>query len=64
MIYNHSFSGNRLEGLCLSDYLCQDYALVVYDCRGCGINKSDYVTLGLRESEDLDYIVEELIKWD
>ena len=53
IIYIHSFSGNRLEGTTLIDDFGKDFAILVYDQRGCGNNLSEFVTLGLRESEDL-----------
>ena len=58
MIYNHCFSGNKLEAMFLIDYLNKGYSLLTYDMRGAGNNQSKYVTLGLRESEDLDRIMD------
>lgn len=37
-----------------------NFAILLYDQRGCGNNMSDYVTLGMRESVDLENIVLEL----
>lgn len=42
----------------LTDYLNKGYSLLTYDMRGAGNNESKYVTLGLRESEDLDRIMD------
>lgn len=61
-MYNHTFNGNRLEGMYLLDYLQPNFAILLFDSRGCGNNKSEYVTLGLRESLDLDLILSYLIK--
>ena len=33
---------------------------MLFDQRGCGNNMSDYVTLGLRESIDLERIIGEM----
>lgn len=44
------------------DYLDENFSLLVYDIRGTGNNESKYVTLGLRESEDLDLIIDYLIE--
>ena len=40
IIYNHCFSGNKLEGISITDYVGNDYALLVYDMRGAGNNMS------------------------
>lgn len=61
IIYIHCFSGNKLEGKILLDYLKQNFAILIFDLRGSGNNKSEYVTLGLRESLDLDLIVNKVI---
>lgn len=62
MIYNHCFSGNRLEGVTLLEFIEPGCSLLVYDIRGAGNNESKYVTLGLRESFDLDRILSHLMK--
>jgi len=46
-----------MEGAVLIESFCDNYALMVFDWRGCGNNESQFVTLGLRESEDLDLII-------
>lgn len=33
---------------------------MVFDCSGSGVSEGDYVTLGVRESEDLEVVVEHL----
>ena len=62
VIYCHSFSGNILEGRFLLDFLLPDICVLLFDFRGCGNNMSKFVTLGLRESEDLYCVVRELYK--
>lgn len=42
----------------LLDYLQPNFALLLFDSRGTGNNNSNYVTLGLRESLDLDLIID------
>lgn len=32
----------------------------MFDCSGSGVSDGDYVTLGVRESEDLEAVVEHL----
>lgn len=64
VIYNHSFSGNRLEGISLLDLLGDEYSLLCYDIRGCGNNMSEFVTLGMRESFDLFKIIEYVLSKD
>ena len=46
----------------LLDYLQPNFAFLVFDARGTGNNQSEFVTLGLRESLDLDLIISYIIK--
>ena len=62
LLYNHCFSGNKLEGIPYLDYTDDKYSLLCYDLRGTGNNMSEYVTLGLRESLDLLRIIKYVIK--
>ena len=58
IIYLHSQGGTLMEGLFLLN-LCAHYriCLCVFDSFGCGKSDGEFVTLGVRESEDLDKLV-------
>lgn len=56
-IYLHTFSGNKLEGRFLLDLMLPDVGVALYDASGCGNAEGYYVTLGLREREDLEVVV-------
>ena len=44
VIYLHSQSGSRLEGLFLLDFCAENgYALCLFDFLGCGLSQGDYV---------------------
>lgn len=60
-IYVHCFNGNWLEGIQFIDNLEEEFSLLVYDLRGSGNNMSKYVTLGLRESEDLNRVMDHIV---
>lgn len=62
VIYLHSFFGNALEGKFLLHLLGESYDVLLYDQRGCGNDPNQYVTLGMRESYDLEKILNFLIK--
>lgn len=61
ILYLHSFNGNALEGKFLFDMFLPKFSILLYDMRGCGNNKSEYVTMGLRESIDLSFVVKEVL---
>lgn len=63
VIYAHSQSGNRLEGLFLLDFCVErGYGLCLFDFAGCGRAQGNYVTLGWREQEDLAQLVDVLAR--
>lgn len=57
LIYLHSHSANRIEGLSLLDHVIADFNLCVFDFAGCGKSEGEFVTLGLKESEDLEILI-------
>lgn len=59
VIYAHSQSGNKLEGLFLLEWCAsQGYGLCVFDFLGCGKAGGLYVTLGWNEQDDLASVIE------
>jgi pimeloyl-ACP methyl ester carboxylesterase len=60
LVYVHSHSGNRLEGLTLIDDLLPDVNLCVFDCSGSGLSEGEYTTLGLKECRDLKCVIAHL----
>lgn len=58
LIYCHSQSGNRVEGLFLHEFCIEHgIGLCLFDFSGCGKSGGDYVTLGWKEMDDLDQLV-------
>lgn len=53
VIYLHSHSGSRLEGLTLINHLPQGVGLCLFDFSGSGHSEGDFLTLGDQESQDL-----------
>ena len=59
VIYCHTHSGSRMEGLSLLPFLIpQGISLVVFDFRASGKSKGNWVTLGYKESSDVSIIVD------
>lgn len=58
VIYSHGHSGNRAEGAYLVDAVCPHFSLMVFDYTGYGYSDTDHCTLGLKEADDLECIVE------
>lgn len=56
-VYLHTFSGSRLEGRFLVELLLPGVAVALFDALGCGNAEGEYVTLGLREKDDLERVV-------
>ena len=58
MLYLHGNSSSRLECSTIIKYLPRNYALAAFDFIGCGHNhEADTVSLGVRESEQVDTVV-------
>jgi len=61
LIYLHSQSGCRIEGLFLREFCSDnDIGLCVFDFAGCGLSHGTYVSLGHYEKEDLFKVNETL----
>lgn len=52
-VYLHTFSGNKLEGRFMFEHFLPYVGVLLYDALGCGNAEGEYVTLGLKEGEDL-----------
>lgn len=58
VIYCHSQSGNRVEGMFLHEFCIENgYGLCVFDFNSCGKSEGEYVTLGWREQDDLEQLI-------
>ena len=54
VVYLHSQTGCRLEGLSLRDYCAENgYGLCVFDFAACGMSEGEFVSLGYHEKNDL-----------
>lgn len=61
VVISHGFLGNHLRSARFARiYLNLNYNVVLYDLRSHGKNEKDYITLGLRESRDLNCVINEL----
>lgn len=61
VIYLHSQTGCRLEGLTIRDRCAEiGVALCVFDFSGCGNSEGDYVSLGWHEQDDLSLVIDNL----
>lgn len=59
VVYLHGNSSSRLEGMRMAGYLLKrDINLFVFDFAGSGLSEGEYITLGYRETEDLDVIIQ------
>lgn len=63
LIYLHSQTGNRLEGLFLLNQCAKRrIALLLFDFAGCGLSDGEYVSLGYHEKNDLNGIINQTLK--
>lgn len=60
VIYLHSHGANRTEGVRLINYTFPEFSLCVFDFSGCGLSEGEYVSLGLKEADDVESIIKEL----
>lgn len=57
IVYSHSHSGNKAEGVNLFEALIARYSFVIFDYTGYGYSDSDHCTLGLKEKDDLEAVI-------
>ena len=63
VVYCHSQSGNRIEGSFLQEWCIENnYGLCLFDFNGCGKSGGEYVTLGWKEHDDLEVLINILTK--
>lgn len=62
IIYSHSHSGNRAEGAYLVEALANSFNLVTFDYTGYGYSDIDKCTLGLKEMDDLETVIDHVRK--
>ena len=54
VIYMHGNAGNKMEGLSYwKELVAENINLCVFDFSGCGNSQGEYITLGVKEKEDL-----------
>jgi pimeloyl-ACP methyl ester carboxylesterase len=58
LIYLHSHSGCRTEGAHLVDLFAPDFGVCLFDFSGCGKSEGQYVTLGIKEQDDLIAVIQ------
>lgn len=59
LIYLHSQTGNRVEGLFLRDFCAQNNIfLCVFDFSACGLSQGKYISLGHFERDDLAKVID------
>ncbi len=63
IIYLHSNSSSRLEGLSNVQYLLRkNINLFVFDFSGSGLSEGEYISLGYNEKDDLKVVIDFVIK--
>lgn len=60
ILFCHCNSSNRLECMQYLEFLPADYAIAGFDFIGCGNSDGDYITLGVKESQQIRTIVQVL----
>jgi pimeloyl-ACP methyl ester carboxylesterase len=62
VIYCHSHSANRIEGLPLMNFVLPTFNFCLFDFSGCGHSEGEWITMGLKEKDDIFAVVEHLVK--
>lgn len=57
ILFCHCNASNRLECMQYLEFLPFNYAIAGFDFIGCGNSEGDYITLGIKESEQIRTIV-------
>ena len=54
VIYMHGNAGNKMEGLSnWKELVAENINLCVFDFSGCGNSEGEYISLGVKEQDDL-----------
>ena len=61
VIYLHTRGGCRTEGLFLKHIVLPNFGFVIFDFAGSGFSSGDYITLGVKECNDLEMVVDYLL---
>lgn len=63
VIYLHGNSSSRFESIQLLKFISKyDISLCSFDFSGCGLSEGDYISLGWHEKDDVELVVQHLIK--
>lgn len=57
IIYCHSHSANRVEGVSIIHQALPDFNVCIFDFSGCGQSEGEFVTLGIKESDDIKSVM-------
>lgn len=60
ILFCHCNASNRLECMQYLEFLPSDYAIAGFDFLGCGNSEGDYITLGIKESQQIRTIAKVL----
>eukprot|EP01017_Pseudomicrothorax_dubius_P027840 TRINITY_DN3254_c0_g1_i2.p1 TRINITY_DN3254_c0_g1~~TRINITY_DN3254_c0_g1_i2.p1 ORF type:complete len:793 (-),score=107.00 TRINITY_DN3254_c0_g1_i2:142-2520(-) len=62
LIYLHGNGGSRLDGRQVVDLVIEHgISVMTFDFSGCGLSSGEFVTLGLREKDDVSAVIDHLI---
>lgn len=63
VVYLHGNSSSRFESVQLFKFLSKfDISLCSFDFSGCGLSEGEYISLGWHEKDDVDFVVQYLLK--
>lgn len=57
VVYCHSHSSSRVEGLPIKNEFLPKFSFCVFDFTGCGQSEGEYVTLGAKEKDDIQAVL-------
>lgn len=57
IVYCHSHSANRIEGIPIVHHAIPEFNICVFDFSGCGNSEGEWVTLGLKERDDVKAVL-------
>lgn len=60
IVYSHSHSGNRSEASAILNPVLEEFSVCSFDFSGFGHSEGKHSTLGLKEQDDLEAVVEHL----
>ena len=60
LVYLHAHGSSRLGGMEVKNHFLPKFSVCLFDFSGCGLSEGEYITLGLKERDDVQTVLKAL----